>query len=69
MCRGIVLDDQRKGNSNTELVIKTSNQRLFFLRILDNICVQREILTLFHRSTIGSIICFSVIKLTCNDKN
>lgn len=65
MCRGIVLDDQRKGNSNTELVIKTSNQRLIFLRILDNICVQREILTLFHRSTIESIICFSVIKLTC----
>lgn len=44
-----------------------------FLRILNDIRVEREILILFHQSPVDSIICFSATawygKLTCNDKN
>lgn len=71
--QGVVLGDQTKGNSITELMVRTWNQRLNLLRILNDIRVQKGILTLFYRSTTDSIICFSVTvwygKITCNAKN
>lgn len=70
---GIVIDDELKGNANTNLVIKKCNQRLHFIRILNNVHVDKKIISLFYKSTLESILNFSVTtwykKLTVSDKN
>lgn len=70
---GIVIDDELKGNANTNLVIKKCNQRLYFIRILNNVQVNKKIINLFYRSTLESILIFSIStwykRLTLADKN
>ena len=55
------------------MVTKKCNQRLHFLRILNNVQVNKGIISLFYKSTVESIINFSNTawygKLTCKDKN
>ena len=70
---GIVIDDELKGSFNTEMVKKKCNQRLHFLRVLNNIRVDKKIISLFYKSTLESVLNFSITawygKLTCKDKN
>ena len=70
---GMIIDDQLKGNVNTDKVFKKSNQRLYLLRKLYNIQVSPSILNLFYKSTIESILAFSITtwfgKLTKKDKH
>lgn len=69
---GFVIDDQLKGNANTSMVVKKCNQRLHFLRILNNLHIDKNIISLFYKSTIESILSFSLTtwygKLTSGDK-
>ena len=70
---GIVNDDELKGNVNTNIVMKKCNQRLHFIRILNNLQVDKQIISLFYKSTLESIITFSPTtwykKLCLADKN
>ena len=47
---GFMIDNQLKGSANTNMVVKKCNQRLHFLRFLNNI--DRNIISLFYKSTI-----------------
>ena len=58
---GIVIDDKLSGNANTDAVYSKCRQRVHHLRILKNICVDRTILSLFYKSIIESVLCFSLI--------
>ena len=68
-----MIDNQLKGSCNTDMVTKKCNQRLHFLRIINNVHVDKGIISLFYKSTVESMINYSVIawygKLTCKDKN
>lgn len=70
---GFWIDDELKGSYNTEMVSKKCNQRLHFLRILNNLHVEKVIISLFYKSAVESIINFSLTawygKLTYRDKN
>ena len=70
---GIVIDENLKGSVNNDKVYKKCRQSLHFLRVLRNLCVDNTILTLFHRSVVESVLCFSITvwygHLTKKDKN
>lgn len=70
---GLMIDNQLKGSANTNMVFKKCKQRLYFLRILNNLHVDRHIISLFYKSTIESLLGFSLTtwygKLTCHDKS
>ena len=57
---GMIIDDQLKGDANTDMVYKKCNQRLHFARVLRNMRVDTTILNLFYKSTLESILCFSI---------
>ena len=69
---GMIIDDQLKGDANTDMVYKQCNRRLHFARVLHNMRVDTTILNLFYKSTLESIICFSIStwygKLVSQDK-
>jgi hypothetical protein len=70
---GIVIDDKLSGSANTKHVYSKCIQRVHHLRILRNIHVDNTVLSLFYKSIIKSVICFSIAvwygSLTCKDKN
>lgn len=70
---GYVIDNQLKGKENTDLVFKKCNQRLHFMRLLNNLHIDRKIISLFYKSIIESVINFSLTtwyeKLRNKDKN
>lgn len=70
---GFMIDDQLKGSVNTDMVARKCNQRLHFVRILRNLRVDKVIISLFYKSTLESVLSFSITawygKLTCKDKN
>ena len=70
---GFMIDNQLKGSCNTDMVTKKCNQRLHFLRILNNMHVDKVIISLFYKSTLESIINFSITawygRLSCKCKN
>ena len=70
---GMIIDDKLMGSANTQQVYNKCQQRIYFLRVLKNIQVDRTILSLFYKSVIESILCFSLLiwygKLICKDKN
>ena len=57
---GFIIDDKLKGDANTDMVYKKCNQRLHFARVLRNLHVDATILNLFYKSTLESILCFSI---------
>ena len=69
---GMIIDDQLKGDANTDMVYKKCNQRLHFARVLRKMHVDTSILNLFYKSTLESILCFSITtwygKLGSQDK-
>ena len=70
---GIVIGDKLKGSVNNHQVYKKCRQGLHFLRVLGSIRVDNTILTLFFKSVIESVICFSITtwygRLTVKDKS
>ncbi len=70
---GIMIDNKLTGNSNTKLVYSKCNQRVHHLRILNNIRVDKTIISLLYKSIVESIITFSITTwfstLRCKDKN
>ena len=70
---GMMIDDQLKGDANSDMVYKKCNQRLHFARVLHNLRVDTSILNLFYKSTLESIMCFSITtwygKLASQDKS
>ena len=70
---GIVIDDKLRGSVNNQLVYKKCNQGLHFLRVLRNLRVDNTILTLFYKSVVESVLCFSITiwygRLTKKDKS
>ena len=60
---GTVIDDKLNWNENSKVLYGKANQRLFFLRKLRKFNVDRNILTLFYRSVVQSILTFCII---CN---
>ena len=69
---GIIVDNQMKGTANTDMVYKKCNQRLHFARILHGLNIDDAITNLFYKSTVESILSFSLTtwygKLTKKDK-
>ena len=57
---GVVIDEELKGTANNSLVYKKCKQGLHFLNVLKSLRVERNILTLFYRSVVESVICFSI---------
>ena len=68
-----MIDDKLTGSSNTQLVYKKCQQRIHFLRVLKNLHVDQTILSLYYKSIVESILCFTITlwygKITCKDKN
>lgn len=69
---GIVIDDKLRGSVNNQRVYKKCNQGLHFLRVLRTLRVDNSILTLFYKSVVESVLCFSITiwygRLTKKDK-
>ena len=46
--------------ANVKLIVKKSQKRLYFLRMLKKFRLRREILLNFYRATIESVLAFSI---------
>ena len=58
---GTFFSNKLDWDKNTESIIKKAQQRVFFLRKLNSFSAHKNTLTLFYRSYIESILCFSCI--------
>lgn len=58
---GSIIDDKLTFNSNTDMLCKKGQQRLYCLRKLARFHVDKTLMTLFYRSFIESILTFSAI--------
>lgn len=58
---GTIFDDKLSFNFNTDEIVKKCRQRMYFLRKLNSFSVDKVILTLFYKSFIESVLCFSFI--------
>ena len=58
---GIVIDDELKGNVNTNVVMKKCKQRPHFIRISNNLKVDKQIISLFYKSTLEYIITYYMV--------
>ena len=69
---GVVIDNQLTGTQNTDMVYKKGQQRLHFMRVLNNLQINNNILDLFYKSVIESVLGFSIAiwygKLKVKDK-
>lgn len=70
---GTVIDNKLKGSANITKISKKANQRLYFVRKLRKIKVDKSLLTMFYRSTVESIITFCILSWygnsSSNDRN
>ena len=58
---GTIFDDKLSFDINTDEIVKKCRRRLYFLRKLNSFSVNKTILTLFYKSYIESVLCFSFI--------
>ncbi len=70
---GSIIDDKLSFESNTSLLCKKGQQRLYCLRKLAKFNVDKTLLTLFYRSFVESVVIFSLIcwygSITVKQKN
>jgi hypothetical protein len=70
---GCVIDNKLNGNANTLSVFKKASQRLYYIRTLNNLRVNRSTITLVYKSIVESVLCFTLIawfrSLNSNNKN
>ncbi|PIK37783.1 hypothetical protein BSL78_25381 [Apostichopus japonicus] len=58
---GTMLSNNIDWSSNATIVHKKANQRLYFLRKLKNLRVDKTIMTLFYKSLIQSVLMYNII--------
>ena len=58
---GTIIDDKLRWDENTTNIFKKGQQRLYFLRKLNALHVDRNILSLFHDSFVKSVMTFGLI--------
>ena len=58
---GTIIDDKLRWDENTTNLYKKGQQRLYFLRKLNALHVDRNILSLFHDSFVKSVMTFGLI--------
>ena len=58
---GTIIDDKLRWDENTTNLFKKGQQRLYFLRKLNALHVDRNILSLFHDSFVKSVMTFGLI--------
>lgn len=58
---GVVVDSKLSFNENTDVVCKKSQQRLHFLRTLNQFMVCSELMTMFYHSMVESALTFAII--------
>ena len=58
---GTIIDNRLKFDSNTEMLCKKGQQRLFCLRKLAKFQVDKSLMILFYRAFVESVISFSII--------
>jgi hypothetical protein len=63
---GTIMDNQMKFDSNVNNVFKKANMRLFFLRKLGSVRVDKKIMELFYTAIIQSVLSFCAIVWFCN---
>ena len=57
---GTVISDDLKWEANIDKVVSKAHQRLYFLRLLKKFKLSSNILSQFYKSTIESVLCFSI---------
>ena len=57
---GTVISDDLRWETNTDKVVSKAHQRLYFLRLLKKFKLSSSILSQFYKSTIESVLCFSI---------
>ena len=69
---GTIIDDKLNGCENAKRIYKKANQRLFFVRKLKKVHVDKSVMSLFYQSIVESVICFCITSwygnCTCVDK-
>ena len=55
---GCIIDNKLKGTSNVARIAKKANQTLYFVRKLKKVRVNKEILSLFYKSIVESVLCY-----------
>ena len=58
---GTIFDNKLKGSDHVSKIAKKANQRLYFVRKLKKIGVNRKVLTMFYRSVVESILSFNIV--------
>lgn len=58
---GVIIDDKLSFSENVQHLYKKSVQRVHHLRILNNLKIDSEILSLFYKSIIESVMSFAVV--------
>ena len=56
----VIIDDQLSESQNTDMVYKKCQERLHFMRILKNLHIHNNIMNLFYKSMIESVLSFSI---------
>ena len=55
---GNIIDDQLNGNENVNVIVKKANTRMYFLRKLKSLKVNKTVLTLFYNCMVQSTLTF-----------
>ena len=58
---GTVIDNKLKGDENVKRIVKKANKRLYFVRKLHHMKLNNEILSMFYKSTVESVITFGIL--------
>ena len=55
---GCIVDHKLKGKEHVTKIAKKANQRLYFVRKLKHVGVDKSVLSLFYKSVVESVICY-----------
>ena len=58
---GVYIDDQLNFSENAQYLFKKGIQRIHFLRLLNNMNVDKQIMSLFYRSIVESVMSYCII--------
>ena len=58
--RIMTIDDKLTGSPNTQQLYTKCQQRIYYLRVLENIRMDNTILSLFYKSVVESVLCFLI---------
>ena len=58
---GVYIDDQLNFSENAQYLFKKGIQRIHFLRLLNNMNVDKQIMSLFYRTIVESVMSYCII--------